>query len=885
MNAKVVYLVPNDWGSDNASLFIHSWGGTADVTGKMIQESENLYRFDIGNNTSCLFVRQDPALGNNINWDAKWNQTANLTIPANKDCYTITGWGDKDGSWSAYGVDEQTIALAGTMNNWNASAISFVLSDDESTASTTIYLEVGSYEFKVIVNGQWLGNTGEMTRNNCTGWSFQKGDGAEYNCKIIADVAGKYVFNWTLSGNKLSVIYPVVGDDSNHEEIPANCKAIYLNTGGERLWNQANAKFFVHSWGEQNHLDGQMSLVTGDVYKAYVPEDHTHIIFLRTSPLATEVLWEGDLYWNQTDDLIIPAEQDCYTIRGWKSDQGAWTVYGVDDYPAPLFGTAVPSACPDVMLQGFYWDSNQDKYYGNTRWSTLQGEATELASYFDLIWLPPSAYSTGGLGYIPKQYSNQNSDLGSREELETLIKTLHEGGAKVVADMVVNHIDGKDGWCNYYEQDFGEYGKFQVDPSYISQNDEMNYDDAARDCRPTGAWEDGYGSESNYGAARDFAHDDEKVRQMFRAYAKWMINVMKYDGFRYDYCKGFHMSHVDDYNANAGAYFSVLEYYDGNRDELWNRISDAKENTLAFDFGMKFNVLNDGIAQFNYGKCKNPNCLIGAGKGKWAVNFIDNHDTFERGNGCDFGGNSMSDDMKDRLLQANAFILSMPGVPCLFYPHWKKYKNELKAMIMARKAVGVHSESAVSDEAAEDATGYRAYVTGTNGTLILELGGWISESHWEYTKVISGPGYAMWIKPNTPVSPELTISPNSMSYRTSTINVEMSAVGRLGETPTIYYTLDSSDPKNSSTKQKYTNPLTISGTVVLKAYADSWCGQSAVQTCVYAYESPQGDVTTGSDNITPPVLDITIPMYNILGQRVGENYHGIVIQKGYKYIR
>lgn len=93
VNARVIYLVPNDWRSDGAALFVHSWGGGSDIAGKMIQESDNLYKFEIGSNTNCLFVRQSPDLGDQINWDQKWNQTGDLAIPADKNCYTITGWG------------------------------------------------------------------------------------------------------------------------------------------------------------------------------------------------------------------------------------------------------------------------------------------------------------------------------------------------------------------------------------------------------------------------------------------------------------------------------------------------------------------------------------------------------------------------------------------------------------------------------------------------------------------------------------------------------------------------------------------------------------------------------------------------------------------------
>ena len=861
---KVIYLNTGGksfWEIAESKFFVHAWGdGAADLDAQMTHLEGDIYQVTISeSHTNIIFLRQNPS-STAVDWTTSaeggmlWNKTGDLTIEGN--CYKITGWGNDtpvcSGEWVSYspGVGEvpsptpidATIGLAGSMNGWNTTPSQFVKADNNKTASLRIYLEAQTYDFKVVVNTTWLGNTGTMTRESCADWTFQKGDGSDtYNCKLNADVRGYYTFIWALETNKLTVVYPESAEDPT--PAPSGYKTIYLNT--KNSWCSDNAKFFAHVWGDDEYSDLEMALHVGYVYKVYVPQNYTNIIFARMAPAATEFAWESEYLWNKTADLTIPTDKDCYTIRGWGADQGVWTTYGVDHNQDPLYSTSVPSACPDVMLQGFYWDSNQDKYYGCTRWWNLQQEAADISAYFDLIWLPPSALSSGGVGYIPKQYSNQNSDWGTRAELEQLIQMLHAGGTKVIADMVINHIDGKNGWCSFYEQDFGEYGKFEVDGSYISQNDEMNWD-ADEYCKgkATGAWEDGYGDEKNYGPARDLAHGDEKVRQMCRAYAKWMVNVMKYDGFRYDYCKGFHMSHVNDYNSNAGAYFSMIEYYDGDPDVLWSRITDAGENTLALDFAMKFNVLNDGIAKFNYAACKSPNCLIGKGKGRWAVNFIDNHDTFERmENENDFGGNDpMHPDIKDRLLQANAYILSMPGVPCIFYPHWKAHGAAIKPMILARKAVGVHSESAVSDEVVDN--GYRAYVTGTKGTLILELGAACSECPYGYIEVAAGSGYKMYITYEC-ATPELAITPASITYRTSTMSVSIEAKALAG-VPTIYYTLDGSDPKSSDTKEKYTGAITISGTVTLKAYADVDGRQSDVETRVYTYLAPQEEPITVS---------------------------------------
>lgn len=697
------------------------------------------------------------------------------------------------------------------------------------------------------------------------------------------------------------------------------------------------------------------------------------------------------LKWEADQLYIGPSTGDCSSNTGEPYEGGSTGGGGGDNPGGGNSGStnAVPDRCGDVMLQAFYWDSYTNKEHGDTKWKTLQAQADEIAVYFDLVWLPPSAKSSGGVGYIPMQYCNQNSAWGSAAELKTLIETLHNGGARVVADMVVNHGGNKSSWCDFYEEDFGTYGSFSPDASWICRNDEVNSDPSAGDCngKATGKYDDGYGSEANYGAARDWDHDSEKVREMFRAYAKWLVNEVGYDGFRYDYCKGFHNSHINDYNTNANAYFSVMEYWDGDAGVLWQRINDAGKNTLTFDFATKYQAFNSGIAGGNYSGCRMSG-LLGGGHSKYAVTFIDNHDTYARDNN-EFGGsgNSMKAYMKDKLLQSNAFLLSMPGVPCVFYPHWKEYKAEIAPMVLARKAVGVHSESSVSDEASNG--GYRATVTGTNGSLILELGDKVSANHAGYTKMASGNGYAIWVKTTQAVAPELLISPASCTYKTPTLEVSMQTVGGTS-TSTIYYTLDGSDPTTSSTCTTYAAPFYISGSVTLKAYAVSGdpdksgqVAQTAVKTCVYTYEAPQetpitvaflkpddwatvnlyawltggGAVTelrgnwpgtpmtdisedglyyytfekevkevnfifnngtdqtadlwtdcnvcytweagaekvledcslagnTAIENVENevPAINLSAPMYNVLGQRVSEDYIGVVIQDGHKYL-
>lgn len=430
--------------------------------------------------------------------------------------------------------------------------------------------------------------------------------------------------------------------------------------------------------------------------------------------------------------------------------------------PSPGYTSSVPSNCPDVLLQAFYWDSYNTKIteeYGRTKWVDFlnievdgglkQGE--EIGQWFDLVWLPPFSRSTGGTGYLPVCYSDLTSDWGQQSNLTKLIKMLHENGARVVADVVVNHVAAESGWCNFKTMNFGKYGKFIPDGSWICNTDEMNSDPKAGDCMgtATGAADDGYGSEANYDSGRDWDHNNQKVRDMCNAYAQWLRNVIKVDGFRYDYCKGFHNSHINEYNRSGQAYFSVMEMWDGSVDALQSHLSDAGWNTLTFDFATKYQAFNNGIASGNYQGLMGAG-LPGAGKAKFAVTFLDSHDSFQRDDNEFCGlGNSMTV-CKDKILQCYAYLLSMPGVPLVFYPHWVTFKEPIKKMINARYKTGVHSESAVSDEAGDGY--YKATITGTNGQIRVLIGpnSGYNSTPGGFALAVKGENYGVYYKENTP---------------------------------------------------------------------------------------------------------------------------------------
>ena len=504
-----------------------------------------------------------------------------------------------------------------------------------------------------------------------------------------------------------------------------------------------------------------VQIANGDKVQLYDAENKAAwAVDLNTSSV-TGFTRNGDHY-----DATVSGCYDFYIKLKYEADQlyigpGSNCGEGQDisgDTPIdPGYSGSAPAQCPDVMLQAFYWDSydatKSTTKYGRTKWidhinGTNGSNAVEMGQWFDMIWLPQLSKSTGGMGYLPTNYSNLDSDLGTKRKLEELVGIFHQNGARVIADIVINHAVAGQGWCNYNQTyNFGEYGSFKPDGSYICNTDEMNYDSKAGSCKgyATGGADDGYGDEANYPDGRDWDHTNSNVQAMFKAYLKWLHNVIKIDGVRYDYCKGYHNSHINDYNRAAQTYFSVMEYWDGNVNTLQSRLADAGWNTTTFDFATKYTAFNDGIASENYYKLQGAG-LPGAGKSRYAVTFVDSHDSFQRDNNELCGeGNSMSL-CRDKVLQCNAYMLSMPGVPCVFWPHWVTFKDEIKAMINARYKTGVHSESSVNDEAGNGY--YKATIYGKNGEIRLLLGpnSGYNTTPQGYTLAVKGTNYGVYYK-------------------------------------------------------------------------------------------------------------------------------------------
>jgi alpha-amylase len=75
-----------------------------------------------------------------------------------------------------------------------------------------------------------------------------------------------------------------------------------------------------------------------------------------------------------------------------------------------------------------------------------------------------------------------------------------------------------------------------------------------------------------------------------------ITNTMKFDGWRFDYVKGFGPWVVKDWNTNVGG-FSVGEYWDANVNTLEWWANNA--NSSVFDFACYYKM-NDALTVITY---------------------------------------------------------------------------------------------------------------------------------------------------------------------------------------------------------------------------------------------------------------------------------------------
>lgn len=406
-----------------------------------------------------------------------------------------------------------------------------------------------------------------------------------------------------------------------------------------------------------------------------------------------------------------------------------------------------PADYSGVMMQGFYWDS-----FAQSKWTKLEKMTPDLKGYFDLVWVPQSGkcLNATSMGYDPYYYFNQNSSFGTEQELRSMIQTFKANNIGTIADVVVNHRNTT-GWFTFPAEVY-QGVTYQMTSRDITADDDGGK--TATQASKEGVQLSGNRDEGeDFGGFRDLDHKSANVQKIVKVYTKYLLDDLGYTGFRYDVAKGFAPIRFADYNNHAQPKFSVAEVWDGDG-KIKSVINGANRTTAAFDFQFKYtvnNAANGGdwrnLAQQNGGNWPLVSSMNESGAYRqYAVTFVENHDTELRPDGTSNGP------LNRDTLAANAYMLAMPGTPCVFYKHYLAYPTEIRAMIDVRKAAGITNTSSYANYRSAAAY-YANTVSGTKGTLLVMVGSRFAEPATDrYVKVLSGHHYAYYLSTQTEVA-------------------------------------------------------------------------------------------------------------------------------------
>jgi alpha-amylase len=595
---------------------------------------------------------------------------------------------------------------------------------------------------------------------------------------------------------------------------------------------------------------------------------------------------------------------------------------------ANMMAQGWPSGYDGVMLQSFSWNG-----FAESSWSALTQQADTLSKYFNLIWAPPSGYpntTSNNMGYYPVYWLNQNSAFGTETELRMMIKTFKDKGTGIIADVVINHKNGKSKYCDFVDESVTGQN---TGKTYSVSWDNANYtqicsDDEGNTDKSSEAYGKVKGNKDtglNDGGCRDLDHTNATTQKNVEAYEDFLLNEMGYTGFRYDFVKGFDPKYINTYNTAAKPAYSVGEYWQGSvtdsksGDHPFGGVKDWVDATgktsAAFDFPMKY-FIQDAFGNSNWSKLANytTSTLMGTGGyAQYAVTFVDNHDTGEP--------HDNPQPLRANIAAANAYILAMPGTPCIWLSHWTAYKTIIKKCILARKLAGITNTSTV-ETSVGSSTGYYAKVKGTKGEVLIVIGA-PSVNTTGFQLVCEGENFKYYVSNGLDVSDINSIKDEATGWTVpSFCKVNSGETCAFFEVPSSWGNVTKINCWAWDGSGNYTGGAwpgvvctkvgtTSDGNAVYKwTWDGSYTGTTATTPTHIIFSANSGspqqndivfkngnyyglitvygnviDATTGISKITTTTNTADAPMYNLAGQRADSNYKGMVIQNGKKVMK
>jgi alpha-amylase len=232
------------------------------------------------------------------------------------------------------------------------------------------------------------------------------------------------------------------------------------------------------------------------------------------------------------------------------------------------------------------------------------------------------------------------------------------------------------------------------------------------------------------------------VREGLVAWLRYLQKDVGFDAWRFDFARGYSSKYVKTYvdsttsqlSLNVGEVWVDLDWsgpggtlaanQDSARKKLAEWIEGCEQRATVFDFVTK-GVLTEAVRHTQYWRLRDKQGRAAGLVGWWpqqAVTFVDNHDTGSSQRHWPFPA--------DRLALGYAYIITHPGVPCVFAEHYwggqaapadPELRATIDTLLQARWRVGISATSSLVITAAEDDM-YVATISGEHGQLTIKLG-------------------------------------------------------------------------------------------------------------------------------------------------------------------
>lgn len=315
VSGKTIYFKPNEgWKASNARFAAYMWDDSVpekwyDLTD---EDGDGTYCFtSINSSTKIIFARMNPATTAN-NWDNKWSQTGNLTVPeGDNPCYTITGGPDNGnnstGKWGTYTPIEYVYVSLGAVSiDVNGST----QSDGDKFTGGSITVGTNTYTSAQVLTCE---KDSSFTAT-ATGKGNYQFKGWYDNAKCTGDPLSTDTLSATLSENK--TYYAKFVEQSN-------VTITFVDATDKKWVSEADATLFVFDNSTNNYY--QMTNNNNNTWTASVPAGVTSIKFYRCTPAGfgtTKVDSASSAgYWNKWE----PADRGTKTTYNATGDgSGNW---------------------------------------------------------------------------------------------------------------------------------------------------------------------------------------------------------------------------------------------------------------------------------------------------------------------------------------------------------------------------------------------------------------------------------------------------------------------------------------------------------------------------------------------------------------------------------